>query len=276
MTRIIAAMVAACLWTIPAYGDCAQADKTLLQQLDERWGVANRSGDRAVLDQVLADDYMAISLVGVTPKAQAIANAVKAAEANRASQTPAEGHEDYYQIVCTATTGTITHRLVTTVGHGADQRVTYSRSIHVVEKRGGRWQVVSNATHALNDSAVLAYIEQEWNDATRTHDPRWFERNLAADYSGISGTNETRTKAQEVGFARTNQRTFASLELSELAARIVGDMAIVTGVNTIKGKEADGKPLDYSVRFTDVFVRRDGRWQVLGTHGSILPKKSTT
>jgi len=47
----------------------------------------------------------------------------------------------------------------------------------------------------------------------------------------------------------------------------VGDTAVVTGRSTIKGVR-DGKDLIGRERWTDVFVRRDGRWLAVASHSS--------
>ena len=64
--------------------------------------------------------------------------------------------------------------------------------------------------------------------------------------------------------------TYESLELSDLGVRVEGDVAVVSGVNTVKGKDAQGKPMDRKTRFTDTFIRRDGQWQVWATQGTII------
>jgi hypothetical protein len=52
----------------------------------------------------------------------------------------------------------------------------------------------------------------------------------------------------------------------ELSVRVFGDAAIITGRNTITGVQ---RARTARIRFTDVFVRRDGRWQAVGAqeHG---------
>lgn len=61
-----------------------------------------------------------------------------------------------------------------------------------------------------------------------------------------------------------------ALELSDVNVHIEGDVAVVTGVNHLRGKNADGKAVDRRVRFTDMFIKRDGRWQVWATQGTTV------
>lgn len=48
-------------------------------------------------------------------------------------------------------------------------------------------------------------------------------------------------------------------------------LASVTGINRVVGRDEQGKPIDRRVRFTDVFIKRDGRWQVWATQGTVIP-----
>jgi ketosteroid isomerase-like protein len=133
----------------------------------------------------------------------------------------------------------------------------------------GRWQAVANVAYPLDDSSVLAYMERDWIAAELRHDSSWFERNYAVDASDISSrSGGMMTRAQAVVNAGTDKTTFKSLDLSELNVRIEGNAAVVTGVNQEVGRDPQGKPFDRRVRFTDVYVKRDGRWQVWATQGT--------
>ena len=277
MIRIVAVtltLVSLCTVSY-SYAECSKADRAELQAFDQTWGKATTSGDRATLEQVLADDYVGFGAT-LTSKAQAIANAIRTAEQARMNQAAGDFREDYYQITCTPTTATIVHRNVSTTGSGADERVTYGRSIHVVEKRGGKWQVVSSTGHALNDQAILGYMQLEWNDASRSRDVAWFERNFAAEFTAVRPSGEVRTKADVLAAIRADKRALESLELSELTIRVVGDTAVVAGVNHVKGKNADGTAIDDRARFTDTLVKRNGRWLALSSHVTPLPRKTGT
>ena len=271
--RPILAAVSILFAAAPAFAQCSDADKKALEAFDHAWGDATTSGNRAALQAIFADEYQGLGPAVTLGKAAAIDAAVQAAERNRAN--PADAPRlafDSYSIACTPNSATITHRTAATVKVDGKDQTFQSRSVHVLEKRGGRWQVVANAGHALDDQAVLAYMEREWNDAALKHDPSWFERNYAFDASDVSSrTGAIMTKAQAVASARTDKTTFQSLELSDLNVRIEGNTAVVTGVNHEVGRDAQGKAMDRRVRFTDVYIKRDGRWQVWATQGTTIP-----
>jgi ketosteroid isomerase-like protein len=49
--------------------------------------------------------------------------------------------------------------------------------------------------------------------------------------------------------------------------RLLGDVAIVTG-RSVSAGEVDGRAVSITQRYTDIYVRRDGRWRVVTSHGT--------
>lgn len=255
-----------------AYAECSAADKTALEAFDKAWGDATFGGDRAFLQNAYADDYAGLGVGGATTKALTIENSVKNAERNRANASSANRIPgDNYIIVCTPVSATITHRNTSVSTRDGKEVISYGRSIHVLEKRGGHWQVVSNTGNALNDQGVLIYMESDWNDASKRKDIAWFERNYADDASDVSSrTGDLHTKAEEITSMKGDKTSFESLELSDLNVRVDGNVGIVTGINHVKGRDAQGKSFDRRARFTDTFIKRDGRWLVWATQGTVI------
>jgi ketosteroid isomerase-like protein len=200
---------------------------------------------------------------------------VRAAEQARAGGQPQPVTTyDYYLISCTPVAATITHRNSTTATVDGAQRTSYSRSVHVLEKRDGQWRVVSNAGHALDDASQLYYLEREWNDAIRDKNAPWFERNYARDATDISSMDGAMLgKAAMVAATRDDKSTYELVETSGMAARVEGNAAIVTGVFHVKGRDGQDRPFERRSRYTDVWIKRDGRWQVWASQGTLIPSQ---
>ena len=237
----------------------------------EPGAIAGQRGDQSFLQNVYADDYMNLSPTGALTKPQAIDNAVKGAEQAKTNPNPDRVSHDYYAITCSANSATITHRNVIAAKVDGKDQTFYSRSVHFLEKRGSDWRVVSDAGSPLNDAGQLLYLEREWNDADKAKDVAWFERNYAEDATDISSrTGVLHSKVEELASMKTDKSVLDSLELSDLNVRVEGNTAIVTGVNHVKGRDDKGQPIDLRARFTDVFVKRDGRWQVPRRKGQLF------
>jgi len=271
MIRItaLAALVSVAVST-PTFAQCTDADRNALIAFDKSWGEAGRSGDAAFLKNVYADGYMAVNILGTVDKTTTLANSAKDAEANKANPQPF-GVPDRYVIACTPGTATITHRNTTPPAAGSTAGPTYSRSVHFLEKRGGKWQVVSSTGHGLSPQQQLVYLEQDWNDAVKAHNSGWVESNYASFASDVSSrTGWMETRAQAIESARTDKMVYDLLELSDLNTRVEGDVGIVTGINRVKGTDAQGKAFERRVRFTDTFIKQDGRWLVWATQGTTI------
>ncbi|MDQ3696994.1 MAG: nuclear transport factor 2 family protein [Gemmatimonadota bacterium] len=273
MTRLLIAIIILVTASSPVAAQCSDAEKTKLQELDRAWGDASTRGDRAYLQTLFADDYVAATLTSTIGKAAAIDDALRTAERNKANpQSAPKLSYDNYIITCTPNTATLTHRNVATTTEDGREQTTYSRSVHILEKRGGRWQVVGNAGHALNDAAMLLYMENDWNEASKKRDAAWYERHYADDATDIvSRTGAIQSKAEAIASLKSDKTVVESLELSETSVRVEGNTAVVTGVNHVKGRDEQGRPFDRRVRFTDTFIKRDGRWQVWATQGTVIP-----
>jgi ketosteroid isomerase-like protein len=168
------------------FGQCSDADKKALEALDRAWSVAGQNGDKAALTALYADDY--VGLPAMLGKAATIDDTMRTFERNKTNPPTSTTTYDHYLIACTPTSATVTHRNTTVSPSG---NTVYSRSVHILEKRGGKWQVVSNAGNALDDASIIWYLEQDWNDAVLVKNKSWFEKNYASDFTSISSTTGT-------------------------------------------------------------------------------------
>lgn len=123
---------------------------------------------------------------------------------------------------------------------------------------------------AATEQAVMR-IERELLNAVLKGDPSANERYLADTYvfTGPDGTVEN--KAQAIADLKSGDLKLQSASLDGPKVQVYGDTAIVTyssnDKGTYKGKDISGK-----TRWTDVFVNQNGRWQVVASHGCMLPK----
>jgi hypothetical protein len=109
----------------------------------------------------------------------------------------------------------------------------------------------------------LTALETRWWDAIKNHDRAALEAVLAEDFMGVdNGAEPATTKRRWVEWAMTFQ--LKSYVLEKLDVRINKDTAIVavhySTIATVRGVERSDHGVDM-----DVFVRRHGRWQALGT-----------
>lgn len=261
------------MMAISAAAECSDADKKTLAALDATWSTAGQNGDKAALMSIYADDFM--GLPGMQSKVSAIDATMRTFERNKAN--PAGANKvvaDHYIISCTPVSATVTHRntVWTPDGTGGKPETFYSRSVHILEKRNGNWQVVSNAGNDLDDYAILWYLEQDWNNAVWKKDRAWFDKNYAADFTSISSTTaKVMNRAEDIADIVDDKGTNEFVETTGMNIRIDGNYAVITGTFRVKGKDAKGAGFDRKIRYTDTWIRRDGRWQAWSSQGTPIP-----
>jgi len=115
----------------------------------------------------------------------------------------------------------------------------------------------------------LMQMERDWSAAYLSHDVSVVDRLLADDFIGTDGRGIMTDKKQELEDARSENpnRKVLSEAIDDLKVRIYGDTAIVNGRTTEK-IQSGGKEFVIQYRRTDVFVKRNGRWQCVSFHGS--------
>jgi len=64
-----------------------------------------------------------------------------------------------------------------------------------------------------------------------------------------------------------------SLRGEELKVNLFGETAVLTGVQYAQARPPEGEPEQSAVAFTDVFVRREGRWLMVLAYGVELPSE---
>jgi len=106
----------------------------------------------------------------------------------------------------------------------------------------------------------LIKVENEWNQAVIKRDAPALRRFYADEYLSTDPEGMVWNKAQDIAIDTTGASRVTFYKLDDLKVRIYGDVAVVTGRNTMKGTLHGGTASGRN-RFTDVFVKRGGRWQ---------------
>ncbi|PYV21384.1 MAG: hypothetical protein DMG24_19660 [Acidobacteria bacterium] len=114
-------------------------------------------------------------------------------------------------------------------------------------------------------------LENQWNDAALKHDAAAMDRILAADVVDTSSAGHMQGKAEDLADLKSGEPKLESSNVDNMKVRVYGNVAVVNGhfaqKGTYKGKDISGEG-----RFTDVFVKRQGRWQCVSTQGTTMAK----
>lgn len=114
---------------------------------------------------------------------------------------------------------------------------------------------------------TLMQMERDWAQAEIRKDFAAVERFLADDWSGIDYDGSTHNKAAVLDHLKTGASSLESQTLSGMQVRLFGSTAIVTGTDIEKSRDR-GKDTTGKYAWTDVFVLRNGRWQVVASQST--------
>jgi ketosteroid isomerase-like protein len=116
---------------------------------------------------------------------------------------------------------------------------------------------------------TLIQLENDWSQADLKRDAAALDRILAEDWIGIDFEGAVLSKAQALKGIDSGSGSLQSTVLRDMKVRVYGDTAIITGSDTEKG-EYHGKDSSGKYLWTDVFVRRHGRWQAVSSQSTKL------
>jgi ketosteroid isomerase-like protein len=85
---------------------------------------------------------------------------------------------------------------------------------------------------------------------------------LADDLIYIHSSARLDTKTSLIGNMQSGATVYSSVEPSDVVAQDCGDAVVLTGVARIS-VTSGGKPMKFGVRFTDVYAKRGGAWQMV-------------
>ena len=118
------------------------------------------------------------------------------------------------------------------------------------------------------NEAALVEIEKTWAHALDTHNTDSLACILADEFedADIEGKlNDRNSVLAKVGTSHAVRH-----ELSDLHAHVHGDFAYIRGVADAIDQQAKVT----RVRFTDIYAYREGRWQCVAGHESLVPAVS--
>jgi hypothetical protein len=125
--------------------------------------------------------------------------------------------------------------------------------------------------------AEIRDLERQLSRAVIRGDRAFFEHVLADDFTHTSHSGQFKTRSEWMaenkfenreGQPQPGKTHYEAFDVDDLAIRIYGETAVVTGRSTPKGVTAKGEPIRGRYRYLRVWVKRAGRWQVVAFEGT--------
>ncbi len=118
--------------------------------------------------------------------------------------------------------------------------------------------------------AEVAKVERARFQAWVQKDTTALSKVIAEDVLYCHSTGVCQNKAELTGFITGGQSVYRAMDVVELKPQAFGDTVIVNGKLNMKVETA-GQVSAFQAIYTDVYVKRDGRWQLVRWQSTRLP-----
>lgn len=128
----------------------------------------------------------------------------------------------------------------------------------------------AQARDAEQDERDILRAEAALCEAFESGDASYLRGALDPRFTLVDSRGTVTNLEQNLQEVRAREPRYETFRNHGQSIRLYGDTAIVIGITSVKGM-AGGEPFQADFRFTDTWLRRDGRWLMAASHASRLP-----
>lgn len=125
---------------------------------------------------------------------------------------------------------------------------------------------------AESDQETLVKLERGWNEAFYGKDVAFIKNILADEFVATYDDGTRADKAKELALVSEFNQQVTSAIQDEFTVKVYRDTAVVWFTLHVTGLK-QGRPSELTLRYTDVWVMRSGRWQCVSTHSTRVTAK---
>ena len=144
-------------------------------------------------------------------------------------------------------------------------------SLGLVRAQGAETKKPSPGGGGQDVEATVMKMERDATDALIKHDLAAFGSIFADDAAFVGPDGAVQTKEQLLADVKSGALVIESSEITDMKVRVFGESAIATYMTTDKGNYK-GQDISGQYRWTDVFVRRGDKWQIVAAQGTPIQK----
>jgi len=134
--------------------------------------------------------------------------------------------------------------------------------------------LTTGAVHASDsdDPKTVAALDTQYQKAVKENDAKTMAAILTDDFILVEGNGKRTTKADLLNSATDGKTHYEHQEDTEQTVMVSGNTAVITAKLWAKGLE-DGAKVDYTLWFSDVYVRTPKGWRYFFGQASLpLPR----
>jgi len=263
-------------------------DEQTIHRLQDQIANATAKNDADALSRLWASDYVFVNPAGQRLTAAERLQMLRTGERKDETYT-----RDQESIRVYGDTALVFYR--STPATNSTEVPSQHRVTSVLVKRSGRWLAVSEqssrirglvasetissiheqlqaARSAPADEQAIRAVEKQIADATDKDDASALDTLWAPEFIWVGPIGQALTRAQRLAMIRSGREKSAGYTIDQEEIRIYGATAVVTFRSTVAGV-IDGKDISSRRRVTNVLVNRDGRWQAVLQHSTLIPQQ---
>ena len=116
-------------------------------------------------------------------------------------------------------------------------------------------------------------VQKEWADARVKPDIAYLERLYAHEFRVQTMNGSVASREDDIAMFKEGAIKPEFIRHEDMNVSFYGDVALVTGIEKVAGTAFGGQRAEFSLRFTNVFVHRDGHWQLVLHQSTAIPKR---
>lgn len=134
-------------------------------------------------------------------------------------------------------------------------------------------QVQDAKTETSSVEQQIRKLEEVSREATLKNDAVVLDQLLADSWMNTNAIGTVTTKAQLMEILKTSPFNITSIENDDVKVRVYGDTAVVTGRSKSTRAARDNALVTGQVRFTRVYTKQSGRWQVVAAQSTPITQQ---
>ena len=113
-------------------------------------------------------------------------------------------------------------------------------------------------------------LDRQRMEAMAKKDVAMLNQLLSDDLVYTHSSARIDTKQSLIGAMESGATVYTAVTPSDVVAQDLGDAVVLTGVARIS-VTSNGNPINFGVRFTDVYANKGGQWQMVTWQSTRLP-----
>jgi ketosteroid isomerase-like protein len=133
------------------------------------------------------------------------------------------------------------------------------------------WTPGLSAQRVKSDQEILMQLERDWNAAVHRNDVEFVAGILAEEFTATYDSGSSGDRKRELELVASFDQQIDASALDDFVIHTFRDTAVVRFTLRLIGP-VKGEPVELQLRYLDVWVIRDGRWQCVASQSTRITK----